>query len=170
MVIYLLIICSNGIPADIVILLALESPLEKTTALILETRLNANASLTYREFWAELRARFARDMLLIHRQAWRQVKLETASEIPTLQEWNEYEVQYLHKRSFVDDWDEKEDRESVFRQVPREFRKELIEETFRKRDEQHLVLVAVSYGLSCQQVLEALEGSFGKGILRCAMH
>ena len=96
----------------------------------------ADPTLGYYQFWEELRARFLRDVQTTHRHNWMQVRLETAGEMPSLQEWSKVQAAYQSKRSLVNGWSPEEDRRLVMAQLTPDILAKLVEETNRRREGQ----------------------------------
>ena len=129
----------------------------------------ADQDLSYYKFWEQLRTRFIRDVRSTHRQNWHMVKVSKAGDLPTLQEWAEFQAAYASKRALVEDWSDAEDQQLVFAQVPREFQKRLLQETGKRREGQKWVRVGVPDGLTNQEIKEELERTLETPMPNCEM-
>ena len=159
---------SGDLP-DWVVLHYLKDYLDPASAILLEAQLRANWELSYEKFWQELRCRFESDLIYMHRRNWRAVELRKVGIMPTLQEWALFHASYTNQRQLVYDWSESEDRELVFRQLPEQLQKRVIEQTYERREGLHWVRVEVPLGFAPHEVKEELEHALDRPLPNCVL-
>ena len=150
------------------ILMLLKGYLDKASAARLEARMYAEPNLSYLRFWEELRSQFRRDVQVTHRQNWQKVQVRIVGKRLTLQEWAEFQALYVGKRALVDDWAETEDRSLVFRQIPKEYHKEIMSESATRRNGQFWLRISIPNGCEGATVRDELEFELGKKLRQVA--
>lgn len=142
---------------DTMVLLTLRGYLDKASATHLDSQMAIDPDLPYYKFFEDFKTRYMKDARATHRQNWQAVKLRKVGDYPTLQEWAEFQAQYLGRRALVEDWMDAEDQQMVFKQLPTELQKKVHRETTKRRQGRMWVRVSIPPGLTGQQVQEQLE-------------
>ena len=146
---------------DIHVLTVLKSYLDSDSASLLEARMHLDPSLSYRQFWGELRNNFHGDAQLMYRQKMRHTRLKISGSRISFQDWATFQSAYVALRSRIFDWTDLEDWQHVGSQLPPEFLAEVAKETRRRQTDIRWVRVVVPQALPNKVLLEGLASFMG---------
>ena len=159
----------GGTLPDLPVLGTLLVYLDNASSTRLRAKLRSGPGTSYNEFWAQLKDKYQKDVRTIHRQNWQLVKAKRAGARTTSQEWEEYMATYWSLRELVDGWDDAEDRQLVFRQIPPEYQLAVIRETDRRRAGRRWIWVGAPDGVPIHQLRTHLEWELGTTFEDCEM-
>ena len=148
---------SGGYLTDDAVLLTLKQYLDEASATMLLGKLGVDPTLSYYEFWEELRSKFLRDARATHRQNWRAVRLQISDNKISLQDWEKFHALYLARRALVEDWTDAEDQQYVFAAIPTQYQSRVLSETGKKRNGKRWVRIMVPPGRTMGEIKSLLE-------------
>ena len=143
------------------VLSTLKRFLDRGSQAQLDSELRQDPNLPYYVFWGRLKARFAKDVLNVHRQNWMRVSLPRPGEWPTLMEWREFEVNHRGKRAIVDDWTDAEDHNQIMRQLPQDLRRRVIHEQQKRRKGQRRIRISAQVEGVADMARQDIEQQLG---------
>ena len=156
----------NHTAHDALLFQQLRKTLDRTSRLELDAAMTTEPSLSFWDYWEELKDKFEDELEFFTRQAWSRVRLELDQGELTCEAWRAYQAKYTKTGMQVLDKTPQEEREKIFQQIPNEWRQKVITEESRRRGKQlwvrvhhpELTLEDVQYlvQISCEESEEVM--------------
>ena len=103
--------------------------------------------MTYALFWARLQQEFGGDINLQHRAAWERVSLDNKTPL-TSQTWRQFCAEFELKGQRVEDKSEGEEYKLLFKQLPENWRFEVMKEESKRKSYHFWVRISNLHGVT----------------------
>ena len=122
----------KGTLPDTVLLQLLKISLDETTKMVLKRRMEEDPYITFDQFWGEIQTEFEGDLHYKYRSAWEKVTLEGKPRL-TSHAWRKFCTAFELAKSRVEDRTEREEYNLIFKQLPEDWRLQVVKEEAKRR-------------------------------------